>query len=191
MLWTKRKRELQSFLGIENYLSKFSPMTMEVCEPVQRLTSVVTEWTWNRTYQEIYERAKSLVKEDICMKYFPIRKPLYMETDALGVCLGVALLQVRNNLNFRYDEVLDNTMLWPISFARKSLSSTEQLYSNTGREAFWILHGLEMLHHYCFLYEAHVITDHYCFACEVHIITDHKPVVVIMGKDVAKLSQYL
>ena len=28
----KTKRELQSFLGIENYLSKFSSMTVGVCE---------------------------------------------------------------------------------------------------------------------------------------------------------------
>ena len=52
----KTKRELQLFLGIVNYLSKFSLMTVEVCKPLRRLTSVEAEWTWNRTYQEIYEK---------------------------------------------------------------------------------------------------------------------------------------
>ena len=37
-----------------------------------------------------------------------------------------------------------------------------------------MLHGLEKFHHYCFAYE-------------VHIITDNKPLVAIMGKDVATL----
>ena len=41
------KRELQSFLGIGNYPSKFSPMTAEVCKPLQRLTYVKAEWKWN------------------------------------------------------------------------------------------------------------------------------------------------
>ena len=40
MLPPKTKRELQSFLSIVNYLSKFSPMTAEVCKPLRRLTSV-------------------------------------------------------------------------------------------------------------------------------------------------------
>ena len=30
----KNKRELQAFLGIVNYLGKFSPGTAEVCEPL-------------------------------------------------------------------------------------------------------------------------------------------------------------
>ena len=32
---TKAKRELWSFLSIVNYLSKFSPMTAEVCKPLR------------------------------------------------------------------------------------------------------------------------------------------------------------
>ena len=37
---SRTKRELQSFWSIVNYLSKFSPMTAEVCKPLRRLTSV-------------------------------------------------------------------------------------------------------------------------------------------------------
>ena len=64
--------------------------------------------------------------------------------------LGTTLLQVRDNLNCRYDEVPDNTMLHPIIFARKSLSSAEWQYSNIEREVLGTLHGLEKFHHYCF-----------------------------------------
>ena len=55
---SKTERELQSFLCIVSYLSKFSPMTVEVSEPHQRLTFVIGEWICNRTYQEIYKRVK-------------------------------------------------------------------------------------------------------------------------------------
>ena len=39
ILAPKDKRELQSFLGIINYLGKFFPGTAEVCDPLQKLTS--------------------------------------------------------------------------------------------------------------------------------------------------------
>ena len=41
------KRELPTFLGIINYLGKFSPGTAVVCDPLQKLTSSKTMWTWN------------------------------------------------------------------------------------------------------------------------------------------------
>ena len=34
----KQQNELQIFLGISNYLSKFSPGTTQVCDPLQKLT---------------------------------------------------------------------------------------------------------------------------------------------------------
>ena len=55
MLPPKTKEELQSLLGIVNYLSKFSPMTAEICKPPRRMTSVNVTWMWNESYQEIYE----------------------------------------------------------------------------------------------------------------------------------------
>ena len=43
----KIKKELQAFLGIINYLGKFSPGTAEVCKPLCKLTSCKSMWTWN------------------------------------------------------------------------------------------------------------------------------------------------
>ena len=79
-----------------------------------------------------YERAKSLVQEDTCMKYYNVKKPLNQETDASGVGLGTTLLQVRGNLSCGYDEVLDNAMLHPTAFANRSQSSAEHLGSYIG-----------------------------------------------------------
>ena len=82
-------------------------------------------WTWNRTYQEVYERMKSLVKDNTCMKYHGVRKPLYLKTDTSGVRQGVTLLKVRDNLNCAYDEAPDSTMFQAIMFAVKSLFSAQ------------------------------------------------------------------
>ena len=47
------KKELQAFLGIINYLSKFSPSTATVCKFLQKLTSSKAVWMWNASYQDI------------------------------------------------------------------------------------------------------------------------------------------
>ena len=84
-------------------------------------------------------------------------KPLYIE-GASGVGMGAALLQTSTSCP--RDESPDNSILRPTILASKSLSSTEQRYSNVEREGLDILHGPEKCHHYCFVREVNIITDH-------------------------------
>ena len=112
-------------MGIVNYLSTFSPMPAEVCETLDRHSSVNTAWMWNRSYQEVCKKSKLLVKEDMYMKHYNVRKPLFLETDASRLSLGTALLQVSDGLSCGYDKVPGNAMLWPITFASKGLSSAK------------------------------------------------------------------
>ena len=86
-----KKKELQAFLGIINYLGKFSPGTANVCDPLHKLTSSMVTWTWNASYQALFNKAKSLIKVDMSMKFYDNTKLLYLETDASRVGLGVAL----------------------------------------------------------------------------------------------------
>ena len=72
----KNKKELQAFLGIINYLGKFSPGTAEVCKPLHKLTSCKMMWTWNASYQQLFNNAKSIIKADVCMKFYDNSKPL-------------------------------------------------------------------------------------------------------------------
>ena len=41
----QEKERCQAIPGILNYLTKFSPATAEVCEPLCQLSSVRVEWT--------------------------------------------------------------------------------------------------------------------------------------------------
>ena len=79
--------------------------------------SVKTEWTWNATYQKTFDKAKAIIKEDACMKCYDETK-----TATSGVELGAALLQMRGNTCCHRDEVLNNSILWPIAFSSKSLT---------------------------------------------------------------------
>ena len=59
----KLKKELQAFKRKINYLSYCSPAPVEVYEPLWRLTSVKADWTWNKSYQNLFNKAKTLIKE--------------------------------------------------------------------------------------------------------------------------------
>ena len=45
------------------------------------------------------------------LKCYETSRFLCLKTDALGVGLGVGLLQVRDGINYRHDEVPDNAIL--------------------------------------------------------------------------------
>ena len=140
---TQNKKELQAFLGIINYLSKFSPDTSVVCEPLRKLTSSKATWTWDASYQQQFEKAKSLIKVEMCMKFYDDTKLLYLKTDASGISLGAALLQLRDNTTCQTHMAPDNTILHPIAFVSKSLMGAECKYSNIECKVLGILHGLE------------------------------------------------
>ena len=90
---SKIKKEPQTFLGIINYLSKFSPSTADVYESLRQLTSSKAECTWHATYQKLFDEKKSIIAEDVCMKFYDETPLLYLETDTSGIRLGTALLQ--------------------------------------------------------------------------------------------------
>ena len=64
------------FLGTINYLGKISPSRADVCKALRNVTSVKREWTWNATFQKLFEKANSIMKEDAYMKFYDETKPL-------------------------------------------------------------------------------------------------------------------
>ena len=112
------------------------------------------------------------------MKFYDETKPLYIEMDAYGVGMGAALIQTRCGTSCARDEAPDNSILRHTACMSKSLSSTEERYSNIERETLGRLYGLEKFHHYF-------------FARRVSIITDNKLLVAIFKKDMVTLSQRL
>ena len=114
------KKELQAFLKIINYLDKFSLGTADVCDPLSKLTLSKVTWTQNASYQSLFNKAKLLIKSDMCMQFCDDTRPLYLETDASGVGLGAALLQTWEGTTCMKDTVPDSIILHPIAFVSKS-----------------------------------------------------------------------
>ena len=134
------------------------------------------EWTWNASYQRLFDKAKLIIKEDACLKFCKEMKCLYLEISVVGC--RATLLQIGVGTSCPRDETPGNNMLRPIAFMSKSFSAAERRYINLEEEALAILHHFEKFYHYC-------------FAKEVGIIKDHKPLVAFFKNDVATLPQRL
>ena len=91
----------------------FSPRTADVCEPLQKLTSIETNWTWNRMYQENSEKGAS-------MRSYDMARPLYLETNASNISLGARLLQAGDGMNCRCGKITDNAILYLTAFTMKN-----------------------------------------------------------------------
>ena len=89
--------------------------------------------SWNVSYQTLSGKTKSLIKDDVCMKFYDEIQPLYLDTDMSGTGLGAALLQTRDGIKCQTDTAPDNSILRPIAFPSKSLTSVERRYSNIKR----------------------------------------------------------
>ena len=173
----ENKNQTRSFLGHVNYMSKFSPALAEVVKPLRDIIKIDASFSWNQIHEEAYERTKKLLAKDANLQYYRRRKKLYLEVDASQTGLGAALLQ-RDGTTNEDEDLPDSSLLRPIAYASKSLTDTEQRYSNIEREALAILHGLEKFHHYA-------------YARETQVITDHRPLLAIFKKDVATASPRL
>ena len=138
----KNKNKLQAFLGIINYLGTLSPSTAGICDLLQKLTSSRAVCMWNASYQALYNKTKSLIKYEVCIKFYDKTKPLYLEMGASRIGLGTTLLQTRDGTTYPEDTAPDNTTMRQIPFASKSQTSAEQRYSNIEREVLGILYGL-------------------------------------------------
>ena len=67
-----------------SYLGKVSLTTAEVCESLRELALLKYKWTWNSTYQNLYEKVKIIIKKNANMAFCNEKKQLYLETDTFG-----------------------------------------------------------------------------------------------------------
>ena len=77
------KLELQSFLGLSNYLAIYVPILSSVLQPLCELTKKDTDFQWNSQYDTLYQQAKDHILENwqiLC--YYDQVLPVSIETDA-------------------------------------------------------------------------------------------------------------
>ena len=139
------KLELQSFLGLCNYLAIYIPSLSAVLQPLHELTKKDIDFQWNSQYDSLYQCAKDHIVENCqTLCYYDPDLPVLIETDASQSGLSAVLLQEGR----------------PISFMSKALTDTQSRYSNIEREILGVVTGVEHFHQYLFGRQFTLYTDH-------------------------------
>ena len=170
-------KELQSFLGSINYLSKFIPYLSTHRKPLQDLlkhSSVDAEFLWPDTHTEAFNKLKTAICKDVTLKYFDSPLPIYIECDASKKGIGVVMLQPDSAIENTSKSGVPNN-LHPVFYASKTLAGTESNYSNIEREMLGVVFSI--LHF-----------KHFTFGQKVHVITDHKPLITLFRKNLHTTS---
>ncbi|KAK3749040.1 hypothetical protein QZH41_005695 [Actinostola sp. cb2023] len=142
-------KELRSVLGMTGYSSRFIQDYATITAPLRELTHKNSSWNWTTTHQEAFETLKEKLQSAPALAYFDISKSTEIAVDASPVGLGAILTQKDENGHSHV-----------IAYGSRSLTKTEQNYSQTEREVLAIVWGCEHYHLYCYGKALTVFTDH-------------------------------
>ena len=156
------KNEVQSFIGMINYLSKFSPRLTELAKPIRELVKEKVPFNWGPEHQELFAMLKKEIVRAPVLAYYNPRKEAILQTDASTKGLGACLLQEEK----------------PIYFASKALTETKREYVANKLESLAVAWAVEKFHH--FLYGCHFTLE-----------TDQKPLEVILSRSLNQATPRL
>lgn len=128
------RQELQTFLGLANYLSPFIPNLSALTASLRELLKGNYQFHCSSARQEAYEKVKDSHSNEVTLTYFDPRREIILQVDALLKGLGATLIQ-------------ENTS---VAFASKSLTDVEPRYANIERELLAVVYGCEKFHTYLF-----------------------------------------
>lgn len=167
--------ELQSFMGLVNYVGKWIPHLATITEPLKQLLRKRTgrntdiQDDWRDAQKNAFNDLKAALMKVPNLGYYNPHDKTVVIADASPVGLGAVLVQINKN--------------GPriIAFGNKTLSSCERRYCQTEKEALALVWAVE--HFNMFLYGK-----------AFDLITDHKPLEVIFGpkaKPCARIERWV
>ena len=138
-----KKAQLQSFIGLCNYLTCFVPHLTNILLPLCTITAKASEFQWEKLHSDAFARAKQVIA-NLCTQYFNSEDPIVIQVDASSIGVGAALLQQGH----------------VVSYYSRALTPTQQRYSSIECEWYGLVNGIEHFHHYIFGQDFVVQTDH-------------------------------
>lgn len=149
--------QLRSLLGCMSYHSQYIKDIRKLRDPLDELLRKDKEFIWTPRCQEAFENFKSILTSDLCLTQFDPAKPIILATDASNTGIGACLMHVLPDNSEKY-----------ISCASRTLTQTEENYSQIEKEGLAIIFGLTKFHRYI-------------FGQQFELRTDHKPLLNIFG----------
>ena len=114
-----------SFLGLVNYLNRFSPHLAELSEPLREICRQDAEFELNESVCVAFSRTKEEISKNVTLPYFNSRSATTLQTNASKKGLGAVILQDSR----------------PVMFASWVLTGAEKNYQNLERECLAMIWG--------------------------------------------------
>ena len=150
------KSELETLLGMVNFLSRYAPNLADVAASLRQLGKKNVQFQWNKTKQKIHSEIIQLLCKAPMLTYFDSSTGITIQCDASQNGVGACLMQ---------DEK-------PIAYASKALSDTQQRWAQIEKELLSVVFGCEKFHEYA-------------YGSNIRIQNDHKPLEPIIKKDLS------
>ena len=150
-------KDLQTFLGMVQYLSKFSQRIAEIAEALRDLTKKHAPYAWGPECNQAFDNIRKEIVQAPILRYSDLKKETVLQTDASIKGLGACLLQDGH----------------PIYLVNKSLQDVECGYVAIELEALAVAWAMEKFHH--FLYASHFTLE-----------TKQKPLETILTKSLTE-----
>ncbi len=166
-------QQLRFLLGLVNYYHKFLPNLATILHPLNRLLEQGRKWEWTEQCSSAFSKVKELITSDMVLIYYDPKFPLKLACDASPVGIGAVLSHVMQDGTER-----------PIAFASRTLTKTEQNYSQIGKEALALVWEVKKFHLYLFGRHFTLVTDH------EQLIAIFNPKKGIPAMTVARLQRY-
>ena len=144
----KNVKELKSFLGSIQHLSKFINNLSKKTDRMRRLLKKDVKWDWTAEIDDDFEQLKKEITEAPCLAHFDPKRDNYITTDACNTGLGATLWQ-KEGIVFR-----------PIAFASRFLTDCERKYAINELELLGASWGLEHFRYYVYGKRVNLLTDH-------------------------------
>ena len=143
------QKDVHSFLGMINYLTRFIPNLASETAVLRKLLRKDIPWRWTEEENSVFEKLKKMLSSDLVVAHYDQSLPTSLIVDASPEGLGAILTQKQ----------MDGT-LKPVYYASRALTVQEKKYCQTEREALAVVWGCERFHLYLFGIEFTVLTDH-------------------------------
>ena len=126
------KKQVQSFIGMVNYLSEFSARISELAEPIRDLCTDKLPFSWELEHDGAFQLIKKEIAAAPILAYYNPKKPTVLQMDASCRGLGACLLQNHK----------------PVYFASRALSATQKEYVAIELESLAVAWAMERFHHF-------------------------------------------
>ena len=158
--------ELRRFLGLVNFVRKFSPGLADRSRPLRDLLKKDIQWTWDDAQEQAFQDIKQALSAPPVLAHYSTNLPTKVSADASSYGLGAVLLQKKEGEEWR-----------PVFYASRSMTATEQRYAQVEKEALASTWACEKFADYLIGLPSFVIE------------TDHRPLLALLHtKQIDELS---